>query len=82
VGDRPHLVDLLLHPAPVLDGSGVAQHALRSDDLVDVLVVADAADLDVHPRLALGALGGRQLVVRAGDRLEPTVRSRVTSNCG
>ena len=65
---------LLAHPVPVLDGlAHVAQHALHVEgDRVDVLVVPDPADLDVHPRLALGALrrlGG--LVVGARDVLEP-----------
>ena len=45
------LVDLLPHPAPVLDGlADVAQHALEvRHDRVGVLVVTDPADLDVHP---------------------------------
>ncbi len=65
---------LLLHPAPVLDRlAHVAQHPLYVEgDLVDVLVVPDPADLDVHPRLTLGALGRLGgLVVRAGDGLQP-----------
>ncbi len=64
---------LQAHPLPVLDRlADVAQHALQlGRDRVHVLVVADPADLDVHPRLTLGAVGRwRRLVVRAGDGLE------------
>ena len=48
----------------------VAQHALQVvRDRLDVLVVADPADLDVHPRLALGARrsAARRLAVGARD---------------
>ncbi len=74
----PQLVDdqpgLLAHPVPVLDGlADVAEHPLHVlGDRVDVLVVPDPADLDVHPRLPLGALGRLGgLVVGAVDLLEP-----------
>ena len=82
-GDRgrrvgPELLDdqsgLLAHPVPVLHGlADVAKHPLHVvGDRVDVLVVPDPADLDVHPRLPLGALdrlGG--LVVGAVDLPQP-----------